>query len=440
MKAGTNLTSLKRESPAKYLLQPSSRKSIVKDISKNQTEREGILSGSKTKQTDSTECLLQIASDDVGNGHERMAVAFLDVSDLDTMIRSNNEQSCPVGDPRRKEKSLTSLLSNRLLGEEDRTTNTVTTASSKENQAARKNTDAINRTAIRNVCRLGLKKRSEGKKKDEKITRANGTRKSITGSKQLKLSDCWNKTKNKEIVDVIDILPTINESDNNELFCCRKVQHQTMVDRASSSSSPFEEVGEEKRDFAGIGEGADSTGAPSTSRKVHRLKKKATKKTMLNTDGDSSDQESVPKVRAPTKRTGKVRRKGMKTSTPVTITKWFKKERKVRENEGRKSIARESLERVRKKLDDGINVSLSQSSEGDEGSPSKPVVFESTGSSLREVVENGLLSCQSLDEDLGTNVNESKECDMVSFAVEGGISKISERACPAKYALNSSAG
>ena len=29
---------------------------------------------------------------------------------------------------------------------------------------------------------------------------------------------------------------------------------------------------------------------------------------------------------------------------------------------------------------------------------------------------------------------------MVSFAVEGGISKITERACPAKYALNSSAG
>ena len=151
-------------------------------------------------------------------------------------------------------------------------------------------------------------------------------------------------------------------------------------------------MGEEKRDFAGIGEGADSTGALSTSKKIHRLKKKATKKTTVNTDGESSDQESVPKVRAPTKRTGKVRRKGMKTSTPVTITKWFKKERKVRENEGRKSIARESLERVRKKLDDGINVSLSQSSEGDEGSPIKPVVFESTGSSLREVVENGLLS------------------------------------------------
>ena len=83
---------------------------------------------------------------------------------------------------------------------------------------------------------------------------------------------------------------------------------------------------------------------------------------------------------------GKVTRKGIKTSTPVTIQ--MKKATRTRKRvTGSKENA---LNSVKQRLDEGLLVGLSSSSDEEH-------ILESTGSSLRDAINAGALSADSND-------------------------------------------
>ena len=142
------------------------------------------------------------------------------------------------------------------------------------------------------------------------------------------------------------------------------------------------EVVEEIWDFTGRIETADSIGSPSTSARSHgpRVKKKLTKKKRKS--GTESDQESTArddeKLQRKIGRTGKVTRKGKTSSTPETKGRGMNVKIKLK---GRLTARRDlrSLDKVKKKLDKGLRVSLSPSSaSAEEGRKDEEVEFEST--------------------------------------------------------------
>ena len=98
-------------------------------------------------------------------------------------------------------------------------------------------------------------------------------------------------------------------------------------------------------------------------------------------DDSTSDVEEQERPGGSRLRTGKVTRKGIDTSTPVTIHKGKKLKFKRRVTNTKTN----ALATAKRKLSEGCMVELSPSSE-------EILQFESTGSSLREAVNAGALS------------------------------------------------
>ena len=98
----------------------------------------------------------------------------------------------------------------------------------------------------------------------------------------------------------------------------------------------------------------------------------------MSTDADTSEQESAPRVKAPTKRTGKVKRKGVKTSTPITINKWVRRGRKEHEKEVNvgESTSEDLVILEKKESSEELNVSRGLNTEEKEESRSEPDIFD----------------------------------------------------------------
>ena len=156
-------------------------------------------------------------------------------------------------------------------------------------------------------------------------------------------------------------------------LCCRDTMGKARPPRPSmgqsmtdpENSTTPEEVGEEKRDFVGRIGPVDPTDAPSSSNEVSNKNKKVLSKgkrrkhvrnnlTESTTNSEKpNDEERRKQVIRP--RTGKVTRKGLKTSTPVTIKKGRKMRCKRRVTDLKKTL----FESVKLKLDEGLLVNLS---------------------------------------------------------------------------------
>ena len=102
----------------------------------------------------------------------------------------------------------------------------------------------------------------------------------------------------------------------------------------------------------------------------------------------------------------KVTRKGIISSTSVTIKKLKAPVKKKNKKTNPISLRNESFDVVKRKLDEGLNVNLSKSEE-DPCEEEKEIRFDSTGSRLRDALENGLLD---------TNKNESNSRSPVNAA------------------------
>ena len=88
---------------------------------------------------------------------------------------------------------------------------------------------------------------------------------------------------------------------------------------------------------------------------------------------------------------------------------------------------RSFLEKIKRKLNEGLNVELSPSSSASSSSSvSIGAEFESTGSSLREAINNGLLSETNRHEQAGPSIMEHQS--------PAWSHDDEERACSAKYA------
>ena len=176
-----------------------------------------------------------------------------------------------------------------------------------------------------------------------------------------------------------------------------------------SSSSSAEEVGEQRRDYIGVPRPADTTGAPSTSG-IHGARGRRKE----NQKESSTDSEGATEK---TKKVTKVTRKGIATSTPVTVGK-ERKVKQVRRQRKKKERVPESMKEAndlasaKKRLDEGAFTALSPSSEDDQN------YFDSTGSSLREAIAKGELS----ETDIEKRACPAKYCLQEN-----------ERECPAKY-------
>ena len=124
--------------------------------------------------------------------------------------------------------------------------------------------------------------------------------------------------------------------------------------------------------------------------------------------------------------TGKVTRRGILSSTPITVGRGKCVSHKIKPRT-RVLRRRSDLARAKRRLDEGLQVDLSSSSEED---TCKKVAefdsigcenvaeFDSTGSSLRGAILSGVLSDGNTT-DWERPVRDSTTCD--------------ERACPAKY-------
>ena len=288
-------------------------------------------------------------------------------------------------------------------------------------------------------------------------------------SRQTSLVELWSNEResikcdllrpsNACTVDIVEhVTVDIGEHVNNSPVCYRENQflkdETKMKERGCvSSSSEYEVVGEEKRDFTKgvkVTCGETSKTAPSTSGAVTKGRKKKRNMKRLEVDpkiesGTESDHQTGPSSppRSPPRRrvrckTGKVTRKGILTSTPITVGKGRAKRRNVKKKEDKEALKsqRTLLDMVKRKLDEGLHIELSEDeSTNGEGAASRALLeFESTGSSLREALRDGtiedfLLPKRACPAEYCTVTNCSK--DHVSTDDEHLKQK---RACPAKY-------
>ena len=262
---------------------------------------------------------------------------------------------------------------------------------------------------------------------------------------QRKMVDMWVK---KEKNSNANVMYTIYEHDteydvnstSNDVVCCRKMGDSSPSSCGSSSggeekkdldldgperetgavilppsgdSSDVETVGEEKRDFVGsVVTVRDEQNAATSSRKNEAMSN------------------------APRKKVGKVTRRGITTSTPITIGKSHFKKRKSRS----RAKDLKGANRVRKKLDEGQFTELSASSNSNisEGG-SHEVEFDSTGSSLREAINDGLLSGLSAQEASSYDSTKDQPSDDERACLakyKPSKKEGTKRACPAKYTNN----
>ena len=145
---------------------------------------------------------------------------------------------------------------------------------------------------------------------------------------------------------------------------------------------------------------------------------------------DTDDKEVELKNRVMKKKVGKVTRKGMKTSTPMTIQmkKLSRTRKRVTASE------KDAFETVKQKLDEGLLVGLSSSS-------GKEYLLESTGSSLRDAVNAGALSVDSNDTESVADVRlddyytaDNERDSAAKYVGKGG--EDDERDSAAKYYEN----
>ena len=156
---------------------------------------------------------------------------------------------------------------------------------------------------------------------------------------------------------------------------------------------------------------------------------------MRRREGSSSESDVG---QAPPVKPNKVTKRKNKTSTPVTVGKWVKRKKTKRVITASKMKNNLALEKVRKNLDGAVNVSLSTNS-SDGGENDEADNFESTCSSLRECIKEGLLGESSLshvESPNGHNPDENRVPRSYSLSGNSVIEKSDyndERACPAKY-------
>ena len=257
--------------------------------------------------------------------------------------------------------------------------------------------------------------------------------------KQRKIEDCLVNVVKLKNSTYGDVSPT------NQALCCRSLVKQssaeermTPVNSTKTDSESVETVGEQRRDFVGSIALACSPNTQSTSKGCKAMKSvkernRTTKKPQhcIPSSDEDERKKDTKSARGPRGRTGKVTRKGVKTSTPVTVKK---EEMKIKGRQGKKHTrtigrGRKSLDEVKKRLDEGLLVNLSSSSDEEENVFPE---FESTGSSLREAIDNGDLIEINV---AGSRQIKNKESEKGDISEEHSCEK---RACPAKYDLNRS--
>ena len=277
-------------------------------------------------------------------------------------------------------------------------------------------------------------------------------KKVVKKMKQVRIDCSFNKT-----ARIVNVKRSLTITDSNQDLCCRYDPARGIMPNQSKRtgcnekeereekeafpihelSTPAEEVGESRRDYAGPAAPADLTGAPSTSGMTSRDKKKVLKKKKekkaATTDSDEADSTNV--VTRVKVRSGKVTRRGKITSTPVTIGKG-RMRKNPRMTKKKTVVGGGNLERVKRKLDSGRLVSLSPSSSNENLCS---VEFESTGSSLREALAAGEIdNIANIERDSHAKYDDKlSNNERDSHAKYNPLNTDDERACPAKYNVSS---